>query len=435
MSAHDSLAVESWPLDRVIPYEKNPRSIPPAAVEKVAASIREFGFRQPIVVDEAGVIIAGHTRRLAAIFLGLEAVPVHIARGLTDEQARAYRLADNRTGEEAIWDEDTLRAEIAALQAQDFDLELLGFDGTELDEIMAEPTAGETDPDDTPEVEVAPVSALGDVWLLGSHRLACGDSTEAATVEAALGGAEPRLMVTDPPYGVNYDPSWRGVVKRQDGSRVGVKARGLVENDDRADWTEAWALFPGDVAYVWHGGLHATTVADSLMRADFQMRSQIIWRKQTFIIGRGDYHWQHEPCWYAVRKGGKGWWAGDRKQATVWDINVGLGYHQKKTGPDAHTGIHSTQKPVECMKRPMENNSRPGDHVYEPFSGSGTTIIASEMTGRRCCAIELNPLYVDVAIRRWEAFAGRVATLEATGQTFDEVRRERGAEGPAPTDA
>jgi DNA modification methylase len=254
------------------------------------------------------------------------------------------------------------------------------------------------------------VSRLGDVWALGRHRLVCGDCTDAGIVMKARDGVTPHLMVTDPPYGVAYDPEWR----RKLGLNGDGAAKGRVMNDDRADWREAWALFPGDVAYVWHGGLHAGEVAASLEVAGFDIRAQIIWDKTRLVISRGDYHWQHEPCWYAVRRKRTGHWAGDRTQTTVWPIA-----HTK-----SDTG-HGTQKPVECMKRPIENNSSPGQSVYEPFSGSGTTIIAAEITGRACHAIELDPAYVDVAVTRWQAFTGQLARLEASRETFDDVRAER----------
>ena len=256
----------------------------------------------------------------------------------------------------------------------------------------------------------------------GGHRIICGDSTDAATVERLLAGVKPHLMVTDPPYGVEYDASWRNEAARTSkgmGNRaIGAGAIGKVMNDDRADWREAWALFPGDVAYVWHAGKHAGMVADSLQAAKFDVRSQIIWAKNHLAISRGDYHWQHEPCWYAVRAKATSHWSGDRKQSTLWQIDK-----PKKS----ETG-HSTQKPVECMARPIKNNSSPGQAVYEPFSGSGTTIIAAEQLGRVCYAVELNPAYVDVAVRRWQDFASGVATLEGDGRTFDEIAAERLAE-------
>jgi DNA modification methylase len=229
-------------------------------------------------------------------------------------------------------------------------------------------------------------------------------------VARCLHGVVPHLMVTDPPYGVAYDPAWR--------ERAGLVgsggARGTVLNDDRADWREAWALFPGEVAYVWHGALHAATVAESLEACGFQIRSQIIWDKTRLVIGRGDYHWQHEPCWYAVRKGRTGHWSGDRSQTTVWPIP----HLRSETG-------HGTQKPVACMARPIENNSSSGQAVFDPFCGSGTTIIAAEMSGRSCHAIELSPAYVDVAVLRWKAFTGQETTLDGSGRTFVEVRAER----------
>ena len=305
-----------------------------------------------------------------------------------------------------------LRGELQDLQAGLFDMSLLGFGDLELGSLLAGPgSTGLTDPDDSPPVPTRPVTALGDVWLLGRHRIVCGDCTDPEVVAAACNGVKPHLMVTDPPYGVEYDASWRINAKDPQGRPLskGTNAMGKVENDDRADWREAWALFPGDVAYVWHGGLHASVVADSLMAAGFAIRSQIIWNKSRLLIGRGDYHWKHEPCWYVVRKSKTGHYSGDRKQCTVWDIDK---QQKNETG-------HSTQKPVECMKRPIENNSSVGQAVYEPFSGSGTTIIAAEMTGRACHAIELSPAYVDVAVKRWQDFTGKRATREADGFEFD----------------
>ena len=242
-------------------------------------------------------------------------VPTLELAHLTPAQRRAYVLADNRLALSAGWDEDLLRIELGDLQAAGFDLALTGFDLGEITSYLADPTTGLTDPDDIPAVPETPISRLGDIWLLGRHRLVCGDSTDPGVVERALAGVRPHLMVTDPPYGVEYDPAWR--------NRAGLGTTqwvGKVENDDRADWREAWALFPGDVAYVWHGALHATTVADSLQACGFQIRAQVIWAKDRLVLGRGHYHWQHEPCWYAMREKGTGHWAGDRKQTTLWQI-------------------------------------------------------------------------------------------------------------------
>jgi DNA modification methylase len=395
------------PLEKLIPYARNPRRNE-RAIATVAASIKEFGWRQPIVVDGAMVILAGHTRLEAARQLGLKTVPVHVARGLTPAQARAYRLMDNRSSETAEWDDALLGLELDDLQLEGFDLTLTGFEDDELDRLLRgqDFTGARDDEDDVPETPENPVTRRGDLWILGQHRLLCGDSTVATDVERLLGGVKPHLMISDPPYGVHYDPSWRNKA-----GVAGTRRTGKVLNDDRADWREAWALFPGDIAYVWHGALHATTVAESLEVAGFAIRSQIIWAKERLVLSRGDYHWQHEPCWYAVKKNGKGNWSGDRKQTTLWSIS--------SRAQDATTP-HGTQKPVECMRRPILNNSSPGQAVYDPFLGSGTTLIAAETTGRTCLAIELNPAYVDVAVERWQRFTGKAATLDGTEEAFDE---------------
>lgn len=389
MQPRNSLAVEWRPLDQVIPYSHNPRVIPEAAVEKVAASINEFGWRQPIVVDESGVVLVGHTRLQAATVLRLAEVPVHVAVGLSPAQASAYRLADNRTGEETTWDLAALNLELEGLEFLDFDIELTGFDLAEIADLR-KPQRGSIEPDDIPGTAPKRVSR-GERWALGDHRIVCGDATSADDVQRLLAGERPLLCVSDPPYGVNYDASWRKRATKRGGHAVGK-----VENDDRADWREAWALFPGDVAYVWHSALHASEVEASLEAAGFNMRAQLIWVKSQPVLSRGNYHWQHEPCWYAVRK--KGHWTGKRDQTTVWPIT-----HQR-----SETG-HSTQKPVDAMRRPMLNNSMPGEAVYDPFLGSGTSVIAAHMEGRRCYGLEISPTYCDIVIARWEAFAGQKA--------------------------
>jgi len=343
-------------------------------------------------------------------------VPVMVARGWSDEDRRLYTLADNRLAETSEWDPETLQVEWDELNALGLgdDLSMIGFSDEDLKDILPaallEVTGGLTDPDDVPVVPEAPVTRPGDVWILGKHRLLCGDSTVATDVEKVLKGVTPLLMCTDPPYGVEYDPSWRNQV-----GAAKTKRTGKVLNDDRADWREAWALFPGDVAYVWHGALHAATVAESLEAAGFTIRSQIIWAKERLVLSRGDYHWQHEPAWYAVKKTGKGHWAGDRKQTTLWQI--------PSKDQDAKT-VHGTQKPVECMRRPIENNSSPGQAVYEPFMGSGTTLIAAEMSGRVCFGIELNPAYVDVAVERWQNFTGEDAVLSGSDETFNKIKNK-----------
>jgi hypothetical protein len=284
------LKVEQWPIERLIEYARNPRKND-AVVDQMAGAIREFGFRIPIVAKSDGLVVDGHLRLKAARKLGLTEVPVALADELTDAQIKAFRLLANRSATWAEWDNDFLRLELGDLKELGFNLTLTGFDDIELGSLLADKTAGLTDPDDAPAVPEHPVSQTGDLWLLGRHRLLCGDSTVATDVERVLGGVEPHLMVTDPPYGVNYDPAWR----ETRGVTLGVFSKGKVENDNNADWREAWALFPGDVAYTWHAGLHTSEVEDSLAAAGFEIRSQIIWDKTRLIIGRGDYHWRHEP--------------------------------------------------------------------------------------------------------------------------------------------
>jgi len=418
-----------WPADKVerrkvadlVPYARNARTHSPEQVDQIAASIKEWGWTTPILVDETGEIIAGHGRVLAAQKLKIAEVPTMVAEGWTEAQKRAYVLADNKLALNAGWDMELLKVELLDLDAHNFDLGLIGFHEDELANIFA-PTFDDEDvarAEETPEPPINPVTVLGDVWILGNHRIVCGDSTKADDVAKALNGVKPHLMVTDPPYGVMYDATWRNEADRANGKPYGASAVGVVQNDDKADWREAWALFPGDVAYVWHADLHAKTVVDSLEVCGFRIRTQIIWAKQQFAIGRGDYHHKHEPCWYAVRKGKTGHYVGDRKQTTLWEIDKP---QKSETG-------HSTQKPIECMKRPIENNSSPGQAVYEPFSGSGTTIMAGELTGRHIHAIELSPAYVDVAIKRWQDFTGKKATHAETGKTFDEMSSDRYDQG------
>lgn len=405
------MKIKMTPVEQLVPYAGNARTHSDQQVAQIAASITEFGFTNPVLTGADNVIIAGHGRLLAAQKLGMDTVPVIILDHLSDAQRRALVIADNKLAENAGWDEALLRTELAALDEMDFDLDLVGFSDEELDGLLGDledPALGETeDEDDVPETPEDPVSRPGDLWILGKHRLLCGDATVATDVERVLNGTQPLLMVTDPPYGVQYDPGWRN----QAGAAK-TKRTGKVLNDDRADWREAWSLFPGDVSYVWHGALHATTVAESLEAAGFNVRSQIIWAKDRLVLSRGDYHWQHEPCWYAVKKTGKGHWAGDRKQTTLWHIS--------NRDQDAET-VHGTQKPVECMRRPILNNSNPGQIVYEPFMGSGTMLIAAESTGRVCFGIELNPAYVDVAVRRWQQFTGQNAMLDGTDQTLADL--------------
>jgi DNA modification methylase len=371
----------------------------------INASIRTFGFTNPLLVGEGADVVAGHGRLAAARLLGLTEVPVIPLRNLSDLERRQLMLADNRIALNAGWDAEMLKLELTDLGKLGADLNILGFGERELAAALGGPGAGLVHEDEVPELGETAISRQGDIWLLGPHRVGCGDCRNAAMVSAVLGGARPQLMVTDPPYGVEYDPAWR--------HRRGVNnsaKKDKIRNDEVADWSPAWSLFPGEIAYVWHGALRSTIVAESLFKSGFTIRAQIIWAKERLVMSQGDYHWQHEPCWYAVRK--KGNWTGDRKQTTLWTIPTG--------GQDTETK-HATQKPVECMRRPMLNNSSPGQVIYEPFLGSGTTLIAAQSSARVCLAIEIDPLFVDLAIRRWQAFTGEKAICESDGTPFESL--------------
>lgn len=452
-------APEQWELSRITPYAANAMVHGQEQIDQLRKSLRKWGQTVPLIVNEAGVLITGHGRLEALKQENHTSAWVSVAYGWTVAQQDSYRIADNKIARNSTWNKKALEGEALRMHMLGIDLDQMGFNVSEVAGIIHVRASGLTDPDQhQPEppnlVDSAAVSMRGDVWTLGRHRITCGDSTNAADVARVLAGAKPHLMVTDPPYGVEYDPSWRTRV----GAGGGDTAEGKVLNDDRADWRETWALFPGDVAYVWHGGLHSLVVAESLVASGFALRAQVIWAKGRSVFGRGHYHWQHEPAlyvqrrgaddhWqdyaadplkakdapverfyeehdvalYAVKKGGTGNWTTDtdrrRKQSTLWND---IEHVKNDTG-------HGTQKPVLCMKRPMENNSAPGDAVYEPFSGSGTSIIAAEMSGRRCYAIELSPAYVDVAVKRWQAFTGATATLVGDGRSFTQVAEARAA--------
>ncbi len=418
--------IENWPIDKPIPYARNARKISDAAVAKVAASIKEFGFRQPIVVDPDGVIVAGHTRLLAARRLGLASVPVHVATGLTPAQIKAYRLMDNRSHEEAQWDLELLPLELADLKDLDFDLGLTGFDERELDELLG--LDRRDDEDVVPGVPEHPVSKSGDLWLLDEHRVLCGDATSPEVVARLLEERGPRLMVTDPPYGIELDSEWR--------DRAGLNGHGPAEpsymknrtkghnetkisGDTRADWSDAFALVPSlEAAYVWHASKFTREVLDGLLRIDFLHHQQIIWNKGRTVLTRTHYWFQHEPCWY-VRKKNAPWFGKPGENSTIWDspspkFIMGSSDEEKYD--------HPTQKPVELMRRPILNHTKRGELVYEPFLGSGTTLAAAELTGRICCGIELDPKYVDVVVMRWQQLTGKQATHAVTGEPFPEMK-------------
>jgi DNA modification methylase len=406
--------IHIWPVSKFVPYCRNPRKND-QAVERMVASIKEFGFKIPILARSSGEVVDGHLRLKAAQSMEMAELPVILCDEWTEAQVKAFRLMVNRSASWAEWDSELVALELEELRVIDFDLDLTGFDPAEVDDFLFRGQE-EADEDTAPELLAEAVTQVGDLWLCGKHRVLCGDATSPEAAARLLDSATPVLMVTDPPYGVDYDPAWR---KRAGLGRL--RQTGTVANDDRIDWAAAYQLFVGDVAYVWHAGVHAAEVATSLETCGLRIRSQIIWAKQHFALSRGDYHWQHEPCWYAVREGRSSHWCGDRSQSTLWQIanlNPIGGSSEEATG-------HGTQKPVELMRRSILNNSERGDVVYDPFLGSGTTLIAAEKTARNCHGHDIDPRYVDVIVRRWQKSTGKQAVLEADSRRFDQIAAVR----------
>jgi DNA modification methylase len=405
----EQLQVVYLPLADLLPYARNSRTHSDEQISQIASSVREFGFTNPILVSPENDIIAGHGRALAAAKLGMAEVPCIRLGHLTETQRKAYVIADNRLALNAGWDAGMLKLELLDLKTADFELDLLGFESKELDKLLApavEGNEGLTDPDAVPE-NAETRCKPGDLWILGKHRLLCGDSTNVQHVERLFKGEKPLLMVTDPPYGVKYDAEWRDTAGA---NRKGAARKGKVIADDQADWTPVWVLWAPQIAYVWHASQFTDVVMTSLRTADLEPRQQIIWNKSMHSLSRSAYHWKHEPCWYAVRRGSDGHWTGDRSQYTVWDAappnHIMGGSKDDKTA-------HPTQKPISLCERPVLNHTSGTDLVCDPFLGSGSTLIACEKTGRRCFGMEIDTHYCDVILTRWEKFSGQQAKLEA----------------------
>jgi site-specific DNA-methyltransferase (adenine-specific) len=383
------------PIESIRPYENNPRDND-HAVDAVAASIKAWGFRQPCVVDEHDVIIVGHTRYKAALKLGMKEVPVHVARGLSAEQARAYRIADNQTATLSRWDEDKLPLELMALQEADFDLAMLGFPDEELERLMA-PPAGEAlcDPDEVPEPPAEPVTQPGDLWLLGRHRLLCGDATKAEDLARLLPKGKADLLLTDPPYNVAYE---------------GKTAEALtIANDDMTP--EAYRAFlssalsaavgrlkAGGSFYLWHADTAGLDVRLSCDQAGLQVRQCLVWVKSVLVPGRQDYQWKHEPVLYGWAEGAAHTWLSDRAQTTVLEFDK-----------PARSAEHPTAKPVDLFAYLIGNSCKKGGTVLDPFGGSGTALVAAEQTGRTAALLELDPRYCDVIVSRYEKLTGQKA--------------------------
>ncbi len=428
------IQIELWPIDRLIPRVNNPRTHSREQVARIAASIREFGFTNRILVGADDDIIAGHARLLAAEKLGMKEVPVIVLRHLSPAQRRALVIADNQLAiAGAAWDEDMLRIELAILHEADYPLDLVGFDDIELQRLLEAQDAapGLTDEDAVPDVQPEPVARLGDLFVLGNHDVICGDCTQADVVARLLGDAKPLLLITDPPYGIELDSEWRdraglngcgpaeaSYMKH----RTGGHTEATISGDTRADWSAAYELVPSlQVVYVWHASVFAREVWNGLERIGFLYPQQLIWNKGRTVLTRTHYWYQHEPCLY-MRKKNAPWYGKAGENSTVWDSpspKFIMG------GSDEEKFDHPTQKPMEVMRRPILNHTLPGESCYDPFLGSGTTLIAAEQTGRVCYGVELAPKYIDVIIRRWQQYTGKQAVLDGDGRTFDEIAEER----------
>lgn len=416
-----------WPADKVerrdlgslLPYAKNSRTHSDAQVAQIAASMKEWGWTTPILIDESGQIIAGHGRILAARKLGYDQAPVMVAEGWSDAKKRAYVIADNKLALNAGWDDELLALELSELGELGFDMELTGFTLEEIDALTPEEIApGLTDEDAVPELQAEPVSKLGDVWLLGKHRVMCGDSTSIDAVETLMAGGLADQLITDPPYnvalGMNETPAEaKKRNRRTDG--LTVMNDEMSDDDFRQFLRDAFVaadavMKEGAVFYIWHADSEGYNFRGACKDIGWKVRQCLIWKKSSLVMGRQDYHWKHEPCLYGWKEGSGHLWAADRKQTTILEFDK-----------PSRNGVHPTMKPVDLIEYQVLNNTKGSDVVLDLFGGGGSTLIACEKTGRHARLMELDGRYVDVIVRRWCEFTGKQATHEATGATFDEV--------------
>lgn len=408
------LKVEMWPIERCIPYCRNPRKND-EQVDRMASAIREFGFRIPIVAKSDGSLVDGHLRLKAAQKLGLKEVPVALADELTEAQVKAFRILANKSANWAEWEPDLLKLELQELQELDFDLELTGFELPELEDILGEGagggTEGQTDPDAVPEAQEEPVSRLGDVWLLGRHRLMCGDSTDAGSVALLMNGSNADLLLTDPPYNVSYEGATKDRLTILNDSMDDEKFRSFLADAFKAADT---VMKNGAAFYIWHADSEGYNFRGAVRDTGWMVRQCLIWVKNSMVLGRQDYQWKHEPC-HGWKDGAAHLWTSDRRQTTVLEFNK----------PNRN-GEHPTMKPVELFEYQMLNSTNREAVVLDLFGGSGTTMIAAEKNGRSARLMELDPRYCDVIVRRWQDFTGQEATLEDGGRTFARVKEERG---------
>lgn len=417
---HLPSTIEHLATDALIPYARNSRTHSPEQVAQLARSIENFGFTNPVLIDEHNTLIAGHGRVMAAQRLGLAVVPAIRLLHLSDAQRRAYVIADNKLALNAGWDMAALAREVEDLQEVDFDLDLLGFGEDELADLLGEfgteearqGAGGNGDEDAAPEPPVVPTSATGDVWLLGKHRVMCGDSTSRSALLTLTGGGLVDMWLTDPPYNVAYEGKTKDALTIQNDCMADGEFRQFLVDCYRAAND---VMRNGAVFYIWHADSEGYNFRGAAQDAGWKVRQCLIWAKSVLVMGRQDYHWKHEPCLYGWKDGAAHYWAADRKQTTVLEFDK-----------PSRNGEHPTMKPVALFEYQMLNNTKSGDVVLDSFGGSGTTLIAAEKNRRLARIMELDPKYVDVIVKRWQDYTGQVATLEGDGRTFAQVAAERG---------
>ena len=404
------MKIKQTPIDELIPYALNSRTHSDEQVAQIAASIKEFGFNNPVLLDKENGIIAGHGRVLAARKLGLKEIPTIELSHLTDTQRKAYVIADNKLALNAGWDMELLSLEMGDLRDEGFDLSLIGFNDDELANMFVDKTEGLTDPDEVPDIPDDPVTVEGDVWLLGKHRLMCGDSTSIDAVDKLVDNEPVDMWLTDPPYNVAYE----GATK----DKLTIQNDNMGDDEFRKFLTEAYTaadsvMKHGAVFYIWHADSEGYNFRGAAQDNGWVVRQCLIWRKSSMVMGRQDYHWQHEPCLYGWKEGSAHLWASDRKQTTIMEFDK----------PSANRE-HPTMKPVALFEYQMLNNTKGEDIVLDSFGGSGTTLIAAEMNGRRARVMEFDPKYCDVIIKRWQNFTGEQAKLEGSGQIFPTIKAD-----------
>ena len=392
--------IELIEIEKLIPYARNSRTHSDEQVAQIAGSIREFGFTNPVLVDKDGTIVAGHGRVMAARKLAMASVPCLRLGHLTESQVRAYVIADNKLALNAGWDEQMLKSEIAAIKDDGFDIDLLGFSDDELSELLQpEIVEGQTDPDQVPEAPEEPATKPGDLWVLGDHRLLCGDSTNFESVNRLVLNQKVDILITDPPYNVAYEGKTEKKLKIENDSMEDGAFRQFLQDV----YTAADSVMrEGAVFYIWHADSEGHNFRGAAFETGWKVRQCLVWNKNTLVLGRQDYHWKHEPCLYGWKDGAAHYWGSDRTQTTVLDFNK-----------PSRNGEHPTMKPVELFKYQIGNSSKPGDVVLDLFGGSGTTAIACEQLGRKARLMELDPRYCDVIVKRWEDFTGKKAVLES----------------------